>query len=52
MNITLRTGEIVTGQLIRSYGAFEGEMRYIFKVGNKEVRCIKDTDGNYVEYVA
>lgn len=49
--ITLRTGEQITGKLIHQYGAFEGGMRYIFKTQNSEVRCIKDEDGNYVEYM-
>ena len=51
-NITLRTGEVVEATLVRIYGAFEGGMRYIFKTARGEVRCVKDADGNYVEYVA
>jgi hypothetical protein len=51
-NITLRTGEVVEATLIRVYGAFEGGMRYIFKTAKGEVRCIKDANENYVEYVA
>lgn len=53
MQITLKSGEVVEAKLIRSYGAFEGGMRYIFRTQSGcEVRCIKDADGNYVEYVA
>lgn len=52
-SITLRNGVVVTGWLVRQYGAFEGGMRYIFRTTNHgEVRCIKDEDGNYIEYVA
>lgn len=51
-NITLRNGVVVEGYLVRQYGAFEGGMRYIFRTSNGEVRCVKDADGKYVEYVA
>lgn len=50
--ITLRNGETVEGVLVRVYGAFEGGTRYIFAVGNREYRCVKDENENYVEYVA
>ena len=50
--ITLRNGTTVEAYLVRQYGAFEGGMRYIFKTPNGEVRCVKDADGNYKEYVA
>lgn len=50
--ITLRTGEQIEGTLTRVYGAFEGGQRYIFNIGHREVRCIKDANGKYVEYVA
>lgn len=50
--ITLRNGDVVKGQLIRVYSAFEGGQRYIFKTATKEVRCVKDETGKYVEYVA
>lgn len=50
--ITTRNGENVEGQLIRYYGAFEGGMRYIFRTTKGEYRCVKDENGNYIEYVA
>lgn len=50
--ITLKTGEQIEGTLTRVYNAFEGEKRYIFNIGHREVRCVQDDDGNYVEYVA
>ena len=51
MNIILKTGEIVSAKLVRSYGAFEGGMRYIFKLDNgREIRCIKE-NGEYKELV-
>ena len=41
------------GRMVRSYGAFEGGMRYIFQVDNgREYRCIKNSNGEYEEYVA
>ena len=49
--ITLKNGVVVEGYLVRQYGAFEGGMRYIFKTQNGEVRCVKNENGNYVEYV-
>ena len=51
-SITLRNGDVVNGQLIRVYNAFEGNIRYIFKVDNREVRCVQNAEGNYIEYVA
>lgn len=50
--ITLRNGVMVEGYLVRQYRAFEGGMRYIFKTQNGEVRCVKDANENYREYVA
>ena len=47
-----RDGEVLQGELVHSYGAFEGGMRYIFQTADgKEYRCVKDDD-KYVEYVA
>ena len=45
-------GVIMQGKLVRAYKAFEGGMRYILITANGEYRCVKDADGNYVEYVA
>lgn len=51
-DIKLKSGNVIMAQLLRSYGAFEGGMRYIFKVPNgAEYRCVKDETGRYVEYV-
>lgn len=50
--ITTRHGEVLEGQLVRIYSAFEGGQRYIFRTARGEYRCIKDDAGNYVEYVA
>ena len=47
-----RTGEVLQGTLVHSYGAFEGGMRYIFEANGTQYRCIKNNDGYYVEYVA
>lgn len=47
-----RTGKILQGKLVHSYGAFEGGMRYIFEVDGMQYRCVKNNDGYYVEYVA
>ena len=48
--IKLANGVSVVAQLVRQYGAFEGGQRYIFRTPNGEYRCIKDEEGNYVEY--
>lgn len=51
--ITLKDGRVVHATFIRQYPAFEGGMRYIFYVnGYGDVRCIKDENGNFKEYVA
>lgn len=50
--IKLANGKSVEAQLVRQYRAFEGGMRYIFRNYMGEYRCVKDSDGNYVEYVA
>lgn len=49
---TTRDGVTMEGKLVRAYSAFEGGMRYIFVTRNGEYRCVKDSHGNYVEYVA
>ena len=49
--IQLHTGELIVGQLVRQYSAFEGGMRYIFRTDRGEYRCIKDEKGNYKELV-
>ena len=51
MEFTTKDGTKLIGTLVRQYSAFEGGMRYIFSVGNKEYRCVKDELGRYVEYV-
>lgn len=50
--ITLRTGEVIVGQLVRVYNAFEGGKRFIFRTSRGEYRCVKDENGNFKEYVA
>lgn len=52
MKIILKNGNVVEANMVRQYPAFEGGMRYIFRTPDGECRCIKDKDGNYVEYVA
>ena len=47
-----RSGETSIGRIIYAYSAFEGGMRYVVSANNREYRCTKDTEGNYVEYVA
>ena len=47
-----KNGVLKEGVIVRVYDAFEGGKRYIFRTDNGEYRCIKDADGNYVEYVA
>ena len=49
---TTKNGVQKEGYIIRQYTAFEGGMRYIFRTDNGEYRCVKDANGNYVEYVA
>jgi hypothetical protein len=53
-HITLKNGTIIEAQFVRAYGAFEGGMRYIFKsiTDGREYRCVKESNGNYVEYRA
>lgn len=48
--IRLANGMVVAAQLVRQYGAFEGGQRYIFRTPHGEYRCVKDEEGNYVEY--
>jgi len=50
--ITLCTGEIIEGQLVRVYNAFEGGKRFIFRTSRGEYRCVQDENGNFKEYVA
>ena len=47
-----RHGVQKTGYLVRQYSAFEGGMRYIIRTDNDEYRCVRDEDGNFVEFVA
>lgn len=49
---TTKNGVQKEGYLVHQYSAFEGGMRYIFRTDSGEYRCVKDADGNYVEYVA
>ena len=49
-SIILRNGEVVKGRLIRVYNAFEGGKRYIFQINKGEYRCIKNENGEFVEY--
>lgn len=48
--ITLANGEIITARFVRVYNAFEGGQRYVFWTPKGEYRCIKDENGNYIEY--
>lgn len=52
ITFTDRNGNKLQGTLVRQYGAFEGGMRYIIDTGTREYRCVKDENGNLVEYVA
>jgi len=52
MKFTTKRGEVLEGVLIRTYSAFEGGERFIFRTERGEYRCVKDEAGNYVEYVA
>ena len=49
---TTRNGEELKGELVYHYDAFEGSTRYIFEVNNEQYRCVLDSNGNFVEYVA
>lgn len=53
---TAKNGEVLEGEIIYWYNAFEGGMRYIFKTDTgKEYRCIREETENgfrYKEYVA
>lgn len=48
--IKLKDGSKVRAELVRVYNAFEGGQRYIFKTAIREYRCVKDKNGNYIEY--
>ena len=48
--IKLANGTVVEARFLRQYGAYEGGQRYIFLTLDGECRCVKDEDGNYVEY--
>lgn len=55
MKFLTKHGDEKVGTLVRSYPAFEGEMRYILEVGGIQYRCVwqKKGDREYlVEYVA
>lgn len=41
----------ITGELVHQYPAFEGGMRYIIANNGKQYRCVKDSDGKFVELV-
>ena len=43
-------GTMREGYLIRQYVAFEGGMRYIFESDNRQYRCIRNENGEFVEY--
>lgn len=52
MKYTFKTvdGILREGNLIRQYLAFEGGMRYIFESDNRQYRCVRNENGQYVEY--
>lgn len=52
LQFTTRNGEKMDGVIVHQYYAFEGGMRYIFRTDNGEYRCVRDEDGNFVEFVA
>ena len=52
VKFTDRNGNELEGKITRQYGAFEGGMRYIIDTGTREYRCVKDENGNFIEYVA
>ena len=52
MKFTTKRGEVLEGVLVRTYHAFEGGERFIFRTERGEYRCVRDEAGNYVEYVA
>lgn len=52
VSFVTRNGEEKFGYLIHAYHAFEGGMRYIFRVdGEGDYRCVKTENGNYKELV-
>lgn len=51
VEFTTKNGEVLTGKIVHSYGAFEGGMRFIILSNGREYRCVKDSNGNFVEYV-
>lgn len=47
-----RDGEVKIGMMVRSYRGFEdGNLRYIINSGGMDYRCVKNADGEYVEFV-
>ena len=52
MKFTTKRGEVLEGVLIRTYCAFEGGERFIFRTERGEYRCVRDENGEYKEYVA
>ena len=52
MKFTTKRSEVLEGVLIRTYSAFEGGERFLFRTERGEYRCVRDEAGNYVEYVA
>lgn len=51
MEFTTKDGKKMIGVMLNMYPAFEGGMRYIFFAEGQEYRCVRDENGNYVEYV-
>ena len=51
MKFTTKRGEVLEGVLIRTYSAFEGGERFIFRTERGEYRCVRDENGEYREYV-
>jgi len=52
VDFTTTKGEVLTGNLVREYQAFEGGIRYIIRTSQGEYRCVKDATGKLIEYVA
>ena len=47
-----RSGEVKSGKIVHSYRGFEdGNMRYIVNSNGTDYRCVKNADGEYVEFV-
>ena len=49
---TTKNGEQLRGKIVHQYGAFANGMRYVLETETgAQFRCVKDSEGNFVELV-